>query len=389
MKINSIKLFSFLITLLISVDVIQFSGLRITLIPLLFVGILIFIKNNSIDKNTLYVFLFALLCIPSLLFTVNIIKSSLYIFWIFLNYLSILIVYSQLIQKSKYETIIGIRDAYKLQIIVGCFLYFSGIQERAQVLFYEPSYFAIALIPYIVMIFSKYINNNTDNNEKYTSHSDIIFLVLAIFITKSFNLIIICFLVPIILFAFEKGKLRNLLIFSLLGSVIYQAFKFYISNSDDLISKTFQNIIDSGDVITSLLERTGNRWPRMQLTNEIALQNFWGVGIGTMDEYSLNHYFSDFSYLPDYLSPIGYPPINIYLEIAATCGWLALAVWLLWHFYIIKQNVNSQKSDSVITCSLIVIMIIMMIESSFLRPYYWMLLGLAVGQIKINKKLKT
>ena len=86
MKINSIKLFSFLITLLISVDVIQFSGLRITLIPLLFVGILIFIKNNSIDKNTLYVFLFALLCIPSLLFTVNIIKSSLYIFWIFLNY---------------------------------------------------------------------------------------------------------------------------------------------------------------------------------------------------------------------------------------------------------------------------------------------------------------
>lgn len=389
MKINSIKLFSFLITLLISVDVIQISGLRITLIPLLFVGILIFIKNNSIDKNTLYVFLFALLCIPSLLFTVNIIKSSLYIFWIFLNYLSILIVYSQLIQKSKYETIIGIRDAYKLQIIVGCFLYFSGIQERAQVLFYEPSYFAIALIPYIVMIFSKYINNNTDNNEKYTSHSDIIFLVLAIFITKSFNLIIICFLVPIILFAFEKGKLRNLLIFSLLGSVIYQAFKFYISNSDDLISKTFQNIIDSGDVITSLLERTGNRWPRMQLTNEIALQNFWGVGIGTMDEYSLNHYFSNFSYLPDYLSPIGYPPINIYLEIAATCGWLALAVWLLWHFYIIKQNVNSQKSDSVITCSLIVIMIIMMIESSFLRPYYWMLLGLAVGQIKINKKLKT
>ena len=239
------------------------------------------------------------------------------------------------------------------------------------------------------MIFSKCINNNTDNNEKYTSHSDIIFLVLAIFITKSFNLIIICFLVPIILFAFEKGKLRNLLIFSLLGSVIYQAFKFYISNSDDLISKTFQNIIDSGDVITSLLERTGNRWPRMQLTNEIALQNFWGVGIGTMDEYSLNHYFSNFSYLPDYLSPIGYPPINIYLEIAATCGWLALAVWLLWHFYIIKQNVNSQKSDSVITCSLIVIMIIMMIESSFLRPYYWMLLGLAVGQIKINKKLKT
>lgn len=388
MKINSIKLFSFLTTLLISVDVIQFSGLRITLIPLLFIGVLIFIKNNSIDKNTLYVFLFALLCIPSLLFSVNIIKSSLYIFWIFLNYLSILIVYSQLVQKSKYETMSGIRDAYKLQIIIGCFLYFSGIQERAQVLFYEPSYFAIALIPYIVMIFSRYINNNTDNNKNYTSHLDILFLILAIFITKSFNLIIICFLVPIILLAFEKGKLRNLLVFSLLGLIIYQAFKFYINNSDDLISRTFQNIIGSGDLITSLLERTGNRWPRMQLTNEIALQNFWGIGIGSMDEYSLNHYFSNFSYLPDYLSPIGYPPINIYLEIAATCGWLALVIWLLWHFYIIRQNINSQKSDSIITCSLIVIMIIMMIESSFLRPYYWMLLGLAVGQTKINKRFK-
>ena len=92
--------------------------------------------------------------------------------------------------------------------------------------------------------------------------------------------------------------------------------------------------------------------------------------------------------LPFYLSPIGYPPINIYLEIAATCGWPALSVWLVWHFKMIKQAKYNTVGGPVIVCSLIVAMLALFIESSFMRPYYWMLIGMVMGQIALNKQAR-
>lgn len=134
------------------------------------------------------------------------------------------------------------------------------------------------------------------------------------------------------------------------------------------------------------MDRTGNRWPRAQLTYDIAMSTFWGIGIGAFEEYTLSHFLPMYSGLTDYLSPIGYPAINIYFEIAATCGWLALVVWLFWHYKMLSEASKNKSDNPVIICSLIVAMLALFIESNFMRPYYWMLIGLVMGQISLNKR---
>ncbi|MGP2688909.1 hypothetical protein ACTVNK_10515, partial [Serratia nevei] len=79
--------------------------------------------------------------------------------------------------------------------------------------------------------------------------------------------------------------------------------------------------------------------------------------------------------------PLANEPINIYFEIAATCGWIALFVWMIWHFKLLTEANRDKSGVPVIICSLIVAMLALFLESNFMRPYYWMLIGMVMGQI--------
>lgn len=390
MKISKIKLIAFCSTMLVSVDLLSVAGLRVTLLPLLLYGIYIIYKTQAIDKWFFYILFFAGACVPSLMFSSEFTKSAGYLLWIFFNYISLSIVYKYLITKSLDKTLSGVRDAYRLQILLGCALYFTGIQPRASVLYYEPSYFALSLTPYVVMIASSYIKSKGYIGEviKRTSLIDVFLLMAAIYTTKSANLILVCGLSVMVIAFLGKGKIKKIFITAALGAIAIGGLYYYSLNSSDLIAVTIYKLFNSPDPIEALLDRTGNRWPRFNLAYDTAMTHLWGVGIGAFEQYTLTHTLLDYMGLPFYLSPIGYPPINIYLEIAATCGWPALAVWLVWHFKMIKQANYKTVGGPVIVCSLIVAMLALFIESSFMRPYYWMLIGMVMGQITLNKQAR-
>ncbi|HHQ6556130.1 TPA: O-antigen ligase family protein [Serratia fonticola] len=386
MRLSKVRIISFISTLLVGVDVIQFSGFRLTLLPLLLFGLYIIYKQMVIDKWFIYVVVFAIACLPSIYFSVNQSKSFGYFLWIIFNYISISTVYKYLIVSDKNGALLGVRDSYRLQIIIGTALVLLGFQDRAKVLYYEPSYFALALTPYVVMICGAFIKTNINGVKefKYASLLDVFLLIIAIYTTKSANLILICLIAAVVVSLFGKGKIKKIvtMIFGL--SIALVCLYQYSLYNNDLISVTFQKMVNSTNLFYTAMDRTGNRWPRLQLTYDIAMSTFGGIGIGSFQEYTLTHYLPKFSGMPAYLSPLGNEPMNIYLEIAATSGWIALFVWLLWHYKLIR-NANRDKSISqVIICSLVVAMLALMMESNFLRPYYWMLIGMVMGQISLS-----
>lgn len=388
MIVNKNRMIAFASTLLVGVDVIQFSGLRLTLIPLLVYGLYIIIKSFKIDKWFFYILIFALACIPSVLFSSNEEKSLGYVVWIIFNYIAISIVYKHLITRNKDTALIGIRDAYRFQIVVGAILVLTGLQFRAQVLYYEPSYFALSLTPYIVMLVGSITSSkNAIGTVRYTGKIDWALLAVALITTQSANLILV-FLISILVFSLlGRGKVKKIFIMSSILLIALMMLYFYSQSHDDLLSSTFQGFVDSQNKFSAAMDRTGNRWPRAQLTYDIAMDTFWGIGIGAFEEYTLLHYLPMYDSLPEYLSPIGYPAINIYFEIAATCGWIALVVWLYWHYRMLKEANRDKSGSAIIVCSLIVAMVALFIESNFMRPYYWMLIGMVMGQISISNRL--
>lgn len=389
MKISKVRLMAIIATLLVSVDVIQFSGLRLTLIPLLFYGFFVILKRRALDKWLIFVVLFAMASLPSVLYSPIQGKSFGYVLWIIFNYLSVSIVYKEFVATDKNQAIIGLRDAYRIQIIIGAILYFSGIQWRAQVLYYEPSYFALSLTPYIVLVFNNYLRNSNPDTDKvkYTSPIDALFLLIALYTTKSANMIFVFIITAIVLSLYGKGKVKKIAVMMGMFIIAWVGMSWYSESNNDLISETFKNIANSANLFNAAMDRTGNRWPRAQLTFDTAMHTFWGVGIGTFQEYTLTAYLPKFTGMPEYISPLGNEPINIYFEIAATCGWLALSVWLIWHLKLLKLANRDKSGDPIIVCSLIVAMLALFIESNFMRPYYWMLIGMVMGQVSQSNKI--
>lgn len=387
MKINKFRLISFIATSFISIDIIQFFSVRVSLIPLFFYGIFILYKNRKIDVWFVYVFLFAITCIPSVIFSYNPEKSIGYIFWIVFNYIAICSVYKHLIIGNSRKTILGLRDSYRFQIIIGGVLYFSGLQFRAQVLYYEPSYFALSLIPYVVLVFCGLLRNGMQKDVEWNDirFLDVMLLFVALYTTKSANMVLVSMLAAVVVSLYGDGKIKKLNIMGISFMIAWAFLTWYSSNYNDLISTTFQKIANADSFYDAILERTGNRWPRAQLTFDTAMNTFWGVGIGSFKEYTSANYFPKFSEIPAYYSPLSNEAVNIYFEIAATCGWGALVVWLSLHFKLIC-GVNKYKNNTpIIVCSLVVAMFALVIESNFLRPYYWMLIGMIMGQISLLK----
>jgi hypothetical protein len=391
MKTNRCWLVSFIATLLIGVDVIQIFGVRISLVPLFFYGVYIVYKNKSVDVWFLYVFFFSVACIPSVFFSHNPEKSIGYLFWIIFNYFSISVVYKHLVVTNRSEAIFGIRDSYRFQIVIGGVLYFSGMQFRAQVLYYEPSYFAIALIPFIVIVFCDLLKNGIkqESSTKNTSYIDLILLLVALYTTKSANMILVGMLTAIIVSLYGEGKIKKIIIMFLLFIASWLLLSWYSNNYNDLLSTTFQKIANADSFFDAILERTGNRWPRAQLTFDTAMHTFWGVGIGAFKEFTSDNYFPKFVEIPAYYSPLANEAVNIYFEIAASCGWIALAIWLFFHFNMLKKISSDERNARILVCSLIVAMLALFIESNFLRPYYWMLIGMVMGQVSLSKNIRS
>lgn len=375
---------AFIFSLCTSIDVFSFFGFRISLIPLLIYGIVQLVQKKTVDNNIFFVLLFFLACSPSTIYSYALGKSLGYLAWILFNFLFISCVFKKLAEDDYGSTLKGIFYSYRFQIIVAAFLYFAHIHERAQFLYYEPSYFAIALIPYVVIFITSFIYKNKTINLPKATLFDLFLCVLAIYTTKSANLLLIFVVSMCVISLHGKNKTAKVALSIGFLLIAYISLYFYSKGHDDLISITFKNIFMSGNFWEGLIDRVGNRWYRVEMAYQVAVDHWWGIGIGAYAEYTLNSVsqYPFYNSLPWYLKPIGMPAINLYIEMAATSGWLALVIWLVWHYKLLYSRKRKEFRGTVIYFSLLISMIVLNIESSFMRPYYWVLIGICMAHCK-------
>lgn len=327
--------------------------------------------------------LFAALSIPSIIFATNTLRSISYILYWFTVFFSIFFLFLNLSSNSRVDIRSIILNAYRVQIIIAVLLYVSGLQERADLLYYEPSYFAISCLMYVAIVFFNVIRGR----ENY--YIDLLLIVLLVYVTKSAALILGLTMIGLGTFFLNIKKRKTyILLFpaSIVATIVFMSFYFFVS-SDDLILSSIKDILISEDLLQATLDRAQNRVPRVGLAYEVAKNNLLGVGPGNyisfIDNYDAeNYYYEDIWYL----SPQGLPAINIYLEMSAENGILATLVFLVGITCILYSLFKSRNYDYFL--GFFVTLLILNIESSYMRVYFWVMLGLVFGEYMRSCKHK-
>ena len=166
--------------------------------------------------------------------------------------------------------------------------------------------------------------------------------------------------------------------FVIFGFILYQ-FNARAQSIVDAIS----NIEDWDSILKIVIMVGGNRLQRVLIAYQ-ALHDYpiFGVGLGALKNFSNLHYSADDFSIAGGASSSDFdtqaPATNILLELAAECGIVGLLAFLLLLWYIFKQTKNKPEVVP-FRIALWVTMLSLMIESSYLRPYVWMLYGISLG----------
>lgn len=344
-------------------------------------------KEIKIEGKELSLLIFLLTAmLVSSYFSVLPIRSVSYIIWFFVCYVFYFGVARSFSKIITYDGVLkGIRITGRLQIIVCGLMALIGI-ERPSLFYYEPSYLVIALVPYI------YYSVGFFKDRKLTKFGfiDVFLLLVLLFVSMSANLMLAILITAC--FHYIRFEIKYIILSAIGILFVWGLSQWYYKTHDDLLAVTLANIYQSTDALASILERTGNRWPRLQLGVDVANEYmFTGVGLGSFSDFSLN-YNSAHDYASGFVwnEPRGFPATNIFVELLAEGGIWVLLCFMFFLFYILKapRCVNSDDRQKFIEWRrvLIILILLLCIESSLLRPYFWFYLGILSGLSSIIKK---
>lgn len=345
-----------------------FGSIRVS-IGIYFLVFIFFVVKREIvfSKREIFSFsIFVLFLTVSSLFSFNPMRSIGYIFSILLSFFLYFSVWKAISRKLTSSELVGvIISSGRMQICLLVLEYIAIDSERPSLFYYEPSYMAIALAPYVLVV----VNNLALKNGKMSSNFlDLAFLCSFIFISKSANLILAILLSMVFSLRGTTLKFKLYIIFlsfiTLAGAYVYSVI------GSDLVAVSISKIIESDNPLIAILERTGNRWNRMVIAYDAALSNYnyvIGVGAGVFSEFS--DYFNssfDYSFGMPWNEPRGYPATNIFLELLVESGIGALISFL----FFLKVTV-AEKYNHVLKMSIYLMLTLLLIESSIMRPYLW------------------
>lgn len=280
----------------------------------------------------------------------------------------------------------GLLCSLIFQILLSAGLFIFNVQDRASFLYYEPSYFSIALIPLFTFYFFVLLNLGF-----FKRMSLVLLLIIIVYLlaSKSAAAILVFgvsfFVVSyFVLLSRSKNKsrvsLRYIIYFVFLTLfIIFFSDHIVKYDGDDLLFLTLKKFFLYSDFFEFIDERGGNRLNRLYMAWYVFYSNFWfGVGPGYYIEYiyELDHPLLT---TPAWVNPMDKPPINIYFEIGTYFGVFSLVTFVALMIYVFKSNINY-----VIRCggliiplfsAFVVFLIIMALETSYLRLYFWVWVG--------------
>lgn len=299
-------------------------------------------------------------------------------FWIFFNYIFFFRTAFLITLKLGDDIWKVVLLGGRVQVVFGILFVFFGLHERAQFLYFEPSYLAIGLVPYVFTIFFWV--------EKKSLDFFLLFSLVAF--NQSANLMLAIAIASFFWLFVNKRIWQSLLGFFFVLISAYVAFLFALSNPASPNHAVASWLSDNGvsaELVTAILSRGGNRVPRMEAAFEILEEGNWwvGVGPGSYIEMTKVRDFGHISGAVAYLDPAGLPAVNILLESALNAGIFSTICMVIFYLYCLRLaavEVKNFRERSLILGAMLAFGLMMMFESSYLRAYIWIAFGVFVSR---------
>lgn len=278
---------------------------------------------------------------------------------------------------------------YRFTVLLTAALVMLRLQERGHFLFYEASYYAIALIPYYCITFYRMFNFGIKS-----AMVDLFFIFAAIILSQSVSMVLWSSASFMLLY-FKSGRAKIihfisvLVVLFLFISILYQ----FNNRAKNIVDALIEMFKDPTQYLNVLILIGGNRLQRMFIAYDAFMTHPWfGVGIGALRAYSVMYFRTDNFDLDgltasDFSADIN--ATNVFLEVAAETGIIGLIGFMVILVFVCRKRENSEML-SPIKVAFYMTMIALLIESSYLRPYVWALYGIIIGlsSIRDSESLK-
>lgn len=394
-----------LILLFIGSDLISFKLFEFTI---RYINVLItFSFIFLLVKNKLNIYLPKKFVIVCILLTISMIlslplsydktRTIAYTLWfIYTVFIMIPFLYYFASKNNTFHVIILLLITLRIQVfllfIELIYLNYSNENVRPHLWFYEPSYLAIYFSFYFgVSIYLKI-------NCKEKSNIDLILSILGLLLLTSATAmfaLIIGFFASIIL---SNNKFKNLILITVLSLIIYFIGKNYFYDNEYYImtAKIFENSDGFKEIISNIFHRSGTRIIRFLWGWDAFLNHpIFGIGFGADQTYTRIFPIPEIAekYLKPWESPHGNPFVNPLIEALATIGifgfiFLSYLFLQLLILYKDSKKILSLESNyaRAIIVGVIVMILTLQMEGTFLRYYLWSSYAIAWGMIN---KLKN
>lgn len=304
-------------------------------------------------------------CIFSSASSIEPLRSVAYTFLLMFNIVCVASVGKALFSLSPEGFKTGLVICARVQILAGICIAALGLQARVSIFFYEPSYWAIALTPYLYLTAKKNVA---------LSWPDWMLILITVLITKSANLMLLV-LVAIVVSNLSSFSIKSVVRMAVFLSIIGIGLGLYSQVGNDLVATTVHRILDSNNILQKCVERGGNRYPRMLAALDVFQNNvIHGIGPGTFADFdkteAIQNTYPEFFPKHDIAHS---PAINVFIEMAAEGGIFLLLSFLCY----LLCGLMGKNSDATLRNIVVVMLIGLLLESSMQRSYFWLLLGAA------------
>ena len=206
-----------------------------------------------------------------------ILKGLVYSGWIIVNYICFFrpaIILTRRMGSRVWGAIIW---GGRFQCAIAVLLVFAGLHERARFIYFEPSYFAIGLVPYIFSVI--FIAEK--------KALDLALLALTFSFSLSANMMIALSMAAACWLIYERRFVSTLFLVVLVCGAIFAVYRHALVNEMDANHNLAAWISENGfsvEFLDTLFRRAGNRLPRIEAAIEISRENWWfGVGPGIIE----------------------------------------------------------------------------------------------------------
>lgn len=325
---------------------------------------------RTINPYLLKRLLVLLVCLlPSVFVSIDVSRSFMYYSWVILSMIVCYFYAKVLFALDEEATAdINVRGSflerliivsYRLQLLIAFLLVAFGLHDRPTFFYYEPSYFSISLSIYAALVLKRFFSE-----EKYILDFGFIVVYAVLSFSAAF-LIIISVLVLLNLYSRSLVGCSRVLFVSMLILFIY------VILFDDLNTEIIKSFVVGDVTFFDLLLRGGNRLPRMIVAYDTFLNNPWyGIGLGGFESYSYNLSLPEAFDPSDYMVITGLPAVNVFVELAATAGIFGLVGFAYFTFPVVRWGFATNFRSPYFQ-ALIAMVVVLTLESNYLRPYFW------------------